>query len=331
MSKVLLAHGDGGLLTHQLIKELFLEAFDAEILCELSDAAGIACAEKMAFATDSFVIDPIFFPGGDIGKLAVAGTVNDLSVYGAVPKYISVSFMLEEGLPLEDLRRIAFSLGEAARKAGVKIAAGDTKVVERGKLDKVFINTSGVGELLDNYSQAENIREGDAVIVSGNVGDHGAAIISRRAGIDLESDILSDCAPLNHIIIPLWKEFKSIRLMRDPTRGGVATTLKEISESMKKDVELVEEDIPVDPRVRSVSEVLELDPLYLANEGKFLLICSKEEAGDVLEFIRTFPEGSNARQIGQVVPGSGCVRLLTPLGGTKLLDMLAGAQLPRIC
>ena len=331
MSKILLAHGDGGLLTHQLIKDLFLEAFDPEILCELSDAAGITCSEKMAFATDSFVVDPIFFPGGNIGKLAVAGTVNDLSVYGAVPKYISVGFLLEEGLPIEDLRTIAFSLGETARKAGVKIAAGDTKVVERGKLDKIFINTSGVGELLENHSNTENIKEGDAVIVSGNVGDHGAAIMSRRAGIGLESDIVSDCAALNHIVIPLWKEFKSVRLMRDPTRGGVATTLKEIADSAGKDIELVEENIPFDPQVLGVSELLGLDPLYLANEGKFLLICGNEEVAGILDFIRTFPEGRNAQEIGRVVTGSGYVRLKTPLGGTKLLDMLAGAQLPRIC
>ncbi len=331
MDKILLAHGDGGLMTHQLIKELFLQAFDPEILCELSDAAGIDCSEKMAFATDSFVIDPIFFPGGNIGKLAVAGTVNDLSVYGSVPKYISVSFILEEGFLMEDLKTIAFSLGETARAAGVKIAAGDTKVVPRGKLDKIFINTSGVGSLMENYSRAERIREGDAVIVSGNVGDHGAAIVSRRAGIDLESDILSDCATLNHIVVPIWQKFKSVRLMRDPTRGGVATTLKEIAESAEKDIELVEENIPVAPQVRGVSEVLGLDPLYLANEGKFLLICGQEEASDIIDFIRTFPEGRNAKRIGQVISGEGSVRLKTPLGGTKLLDMLAGAQLPRIC
>lgn len=332
MSKVLLAHGDGGLLTHRLIKELFLEAFDPEILCELSDAAGITGSERMAFATDSFVVDPIFFPGGDIGKLAVAGTVNDLSVYGAVPKYLSVGFILEEGLPMEDLRKIACSLGKAAKGAGVKIAAGDTKVVEKGKLDKIFINTSGVGEVLDNYSQIENIREGDVVIVSGNVGDHGAAIISRRAGIGLESDIVSDCAALNHIVIPLWQNFESVRLMRDPTRGGVATTLKEIAETMEdKDIELIEESIPVDVQVRAASEVLGLDPLYLANEGKFLLICGEEEAEKALEFIRNFPEGCNAQEIGRVTAGKGYVRLKTPLGGTKLLDMLAGAQLPRIC
>lgn len=331
MSKILLAHGDGGLLTHQLIKEVFLEAFDTEILCELSDAAGIVGSEKMAFATDSFVVDPIFFPGGDIGKLAVAGTVNDLSVYGAVPKYISVSFLLEEGLPLEDLKTIAVSLGATARKAGVKIAAGDTKVVERGKLDKIFINTSGVGELLDNYSQVENIREGDVLIVSGNVGDHGAAIISRRAGLGFESDIVSDCAALNHIVIPLWKEFKSIRVMRDPTRGGVATTLKEIAESMRKDFELEEEKIPIDPQVGGVSEALGLDPLYLANEGKFLLVCGQDEAPAIIDFIRGFPEGTNAAEIGRVIAGKGHVRMRTPLGGTKLLDMLAGAQLPRIC
>lgn len=331
MKKILLAHGDGGLLTHQLIKEVFLEAFDAEILCELSDAAGISCSEKMAFATDSFVVDPIFFPGGNIGKLAVAGTVNDLSVYGAVPKYISVSFLLEEGLPLEDLKTIAVSLGDTARAAGVKIAAGDTKVVERGKLDKIFINTSGVGELLGNHSRAENIREGDVLIVSGNVGDHGAAIISRRAGLGFESDIASDCAALNHIVIPLWQEFKSIRLMRDPTRGGVATTLKEIAEAMGKDFELEEEKIPVDSQVRGAAEVLGLDPLYLANEGKFLLVCGQEEAPGIIDFIRSFPEGRNAAVIGRVTPGKGYVKMKTPLGGTKLLDMLAGAQLPRIC
>jgi len=332
MSRVLLAHGDGGLLTHNLIKDLFLEAFDPEILCELSDAAGIDCGEKMAFATDSFVVDPIFFPGGNIGKLAVAGTVNDLAVYGAVPKYISVGFILEEGLPLEDLRTIAYSLGETARAAGVKIAAGDTKVVEKGKLDKIFINTSGIGELLDNHSRVESIQEGDAVIVSGNVGDHGAAIISRRAGIGLESDIVSDCAALNHIVIPLWQEIKSVRLMRDPTRGGVATTLKEIAEAMQnKDIELLEEDIPIDAQVKAASELLGLDPLYLANEGKFLLICGKEDAGRAMDLIRSFPEGRNARVIGSVIPGQGNVRLRTPLGGTKLLDMLAGAQLPRIC
>ena len=331
MDRILLAHGDGGLLTHQLIEEIFLKAFDAEILCEMSDAAAIAGSEKMAFATDSFVVDPIFFPGGDIGKLAVAGTVNDLAVYGAEPQYLSVSFIIEEGLPLTDLEKIARSLGETARSAGVKIAAGDTKVVDRGKLDKVFINTSGVGRLLGPVSTPGNIQIGDLVIVSGNVGDHGAAIITRRAGIDMESDLKSDCAPLNHIIVPMWKKFPGLRVMRDPTRGGMATALKEIALDMKNDFEIREDEIPVDQRVRSAAEVLGLDPLYLANEGKFIIIAAEDQAGEVVDFIRRFPEGKNARIIGRVVPGKGDVKLKTALGGTKVLDMLAGDPLPRIC
>lgn len=331
MNKILLAHGDGGLLTNRLIEDIFLRAFDGEILCELGDAACIGCKEKMAFATDSFVVDPIFFPGGDIGKLAVAGTVNDLSVYGSVPRYLSVSFILEEGMPVEDVKKIARSIGETARSAGVKIVAGDTKVVEKGKADKVYINTTGVGELLKNFSRAGKIGAGDVIIISGNIGDHGAAIISRRAGINFESDIVSDCAPLNHIIVPLWEKFEGIRLMRDPTRGGVATTLKEIALQASKDFEIYEEELPFDPQVRGAAEVLGLDPLYLANEGKFIVIVDNRFAVDVLDTIRRYPEGRNARIIGRVLEGKGEVRLKTALGGTKILDMLAGEQLPRIC
>ncbi|NLO89102.1 MAG: hydrogenase expression/formation protein HypE [Clostridia bacterium] len=331
MDKILLAHGDGGLLTHRLIEEIFVREFGSDILGEMGDAAGIECGKKIAFATDSFVVSPIFFPGGDIGKLACAGTVNDLSVYGSKPRFLSVSFILEEGTPMEDLIKVARSLGETARFAGVKIAAGDTKVVEKGKGDKIYINTAGVGEMLDNFSQAHKIKTGDAIIVSGNIGDHGAAIISRRAGIDFESVIKSDCAPLNHIIVPLWEAYEGIRLMRDPTRGGVATTLKEIAMQASKDFLIYEELLPFDPQVRSAAEVLGLDPLYLANEGKFIAVVDAAIAGEVVNFIRRFPEGENAAVIGEVLEGRGDVKVKTPLGGTKLLDMLTGEQLPRIC
>jgi len=331
VDKILLAHGDGGLLTHQLIEEIFIQEFGSDILGEMGDAAGIECGKKIAFATDSFVVSPIFFPGGDIGKLACAGTVNDLSVYGSRPRFLSVSFILEEGTPIEDLIKVARSLGETARSAGVKIAAGDTKVVEKGKGDKIYINTTGVGEMLNNFSQAHKIKAGDAVIVSGTIGDHGAAIISRRAGIDFESIIKSDCAALNHIIVPLWETFDGIRLMRDPTRGGAATTLKEIALKASKDFLIHEELLPFDPQVKSAAEVLGLDPLYLANEGKFIAVVDGAIAEEVVNFIRRYPEGKNAAVIGEVLEGRGDVRLKTLLGGTKFLDMLAGEQLPRIC
>lgn len=331
--KILLAHGDGGLLTHQLIRNIFLKYFSGQAAGVMYDAAVIpAPGGRIAFTTDSFVVKPIFFPGGDIGKLAVCGTVNDLAVCGAVPVYLSVSFILEEGLEFRDLERVVKSLADTAGEAGVKVVTGDTKVVERGSADYIYINTTGIGMVPDGIKLGyELVNPGDVLIINGSIGEHGIAVLSGRDGISFTSPVKSDCAALNHLTGELLKRFKNIKLMRDPTRGGLATTVKELALDSKLDFILFEEKIPVSPEVMGAAGMLGLDPLYLANEGKVVLIASPGEGDEIVNFMRGHPLGGGAAVIGEVGEGRGDVLLKTTLGGTRIIDMLDGQQLPRIC
>jgi len=330
--KILLAHGSGGRVMHGLIEDLIAPAFD---ITRLADAAVLEDfpSGRAAFTTDSYVVSPIFFPGGDIGELAVCGTVNDLAMMGAAPLYLSAGFILEEGLPLRDLKRIVFSMADAARKAGVRIMAGDTKVVERGKCDGLFINTAGVGALPAGLDLSpEQVRTGDRVIVSGPIGMHGMAIMAGRHGLSFDPPILSDTAPLNRLVADMLSATSGIRVMRDPTRGGLATTLKEIAEGAPCRILLKEEALPLVPGVRGGCELLGLDPLYVANEGILTAIVEASESERLVDCMRNHPLGQSAAVIGVVMPGEdGKVLLETRAGGTRMLEMLMGDQLPRIC
>jgi hydrogenase expression/formation protein HypE len=330
---ILLAHGDGGLLTHQLLEKYFLPSFNNTLLQELSDAAAFPVEPgRMAITTDAFVVDPIFFPGGDIGKLAVCGTVNDLAVSGAKPLYLSASFIIEEGFPFTSLEKIVSSMDITCLEAGVKIVAGDTKVVGKGQADKIFITTTGIGYLLSGISLGYTyITPGDRIIVNGPLGNHGLSILLSRESFTLNTSVMSDCTPLNVIIEPLLKTFPGIRFMRDLTRGGLATNAKEIALKAKIDLWVDEISVPVDNIVKGATEMLGLDPLYLANEGKFLAIVPEKQASDVVEYFQTTLQSKNARIIGHVSEGKGEVFLKTGLGGTRRLNMLTGAPLPRIC
>ena len=330
---VLLSHGDGGLLTHRLLQEYFLQYLNNELLEGLSDAAVFPVeAGRVALSTDSFVVDPIFFPGGDIGKLAVCGTVNDLAVSGAHPLYLTASFIIEEGLPLEDLEKIIASMSAACREAGVRIAAGDTKVVGRGQADKIFITTTGVGAILPRADLGYGrLTPGDKVIVNGSLGNHGLTIMLQRSDLGLEHQIASDCAPLNLLTEKMIDKFSGIKLMRDLTRGGMATNAKEIAMSARVDFWLEEAKLPVDDQVKGVTELLGLDPLYLANEGKFLTVAAPGEADELLKFMQQDLGAANARIVGEIRQGAGNVYMKTTMGGARPLNMLAGAPLPRIC
>jgi hydrogenase expression/formation protein HypE len=329
-----MAHGSGGILSHQLIEKMFQPAFDNEWLNTGHDGAVVAVDKgRLAFTTDSFVVQPIFFPGGDIGDLAVNGTVNDLACCGAVPEYLSVGMILEEGLPMEDLWKIVRSMKEAADHAGVSIVTGDTKVVDRGSGDKIFINTSGVGRIPQGVEMdPRKCRPGDVIILSGTIGDHGVAIMSARAGLEFETTIESDTAALNGLVGTILNVTSRISVLRDPTRGGVATTLNEISRSARLGMILEEKSIPVSQEVRGACEVLGLDPLYIANEGKLLVILPEDEAGTVLAKMREHPLGSEACVIGRLTSEHpGVVRMTTSIGSSRIIDMLTGEQLPRIC
>jgi hydrogenase expression/formation protein HypE len=333
MEKILLAHGSGGKLTHSLIREIFLEEFRNEILESLQDSAVVDMEEgRLAYTTDSYVVDPIFFPGGDIGKLSVCGTLNDLAMSGATPLYLGVSFVIEEGFPLSSLLRIVKSMKEEANSAGIKIACGDTKVVEMGSADKIFITTTGIGIIPDGVELSPSkIKAGDQVILSGTIGEHGIAILGKRGGLEFSSEIQSDVAPLNILVHDiLGKGENKIHALRDPTRGGVATTLNELSQSANLGIKVYEEKIPVRAEVRGACELLGLDPLYVANEGKLVAVVDKECAEEVLNCMRRNEYGREAEIIGEVVEGKG-VLLITKIGGTRPLDMLTGEQLPRIC
>ncbi len=330
---ILLAHGDGGLLTNQLLKKYFLPPFDNKILKNLTDSALFSVkADKLAMTTDSFVVDPIFFPGGDIGKLAVCGTVNDLAVSGAKPLYITASFIIEEGFSIPDLEKIIASMSETCKKADVSIIGGDTKVVGRGQADKIFITTTGLGYILPKAALGyQRIKPGDVVIVNGHLGNHGISILIERESFNFETKIVSDCTPLNIMTEKILKKFKGIKFMRDLTRGGLATNAKEIAQAAGVDITFQEKNIPVDNDVKGVSETLGLDPLYLANEGKFLIIASKNEAKEMLKFLREELLQKDANIIGVVQKGKGEIYLRTALGGRRRLNMFAGAPLPRIC
>lgn len=330
--RILLAHGDGGVLTHQLIQGLFQKYFQAPELTALTDAAVLSGSARLALTTDSFVVNPLFFPGGDIGKLAIAGTVNDLAVSGAEAKYLTAAFILEEGLDISLLEKVVASMAATAKAAGVSIVTGDTKVVERSKGDGIYINTTGLGFMQSLDLGYHRIRPGDKIILNGGIGEHGLAVLTERNQFKLSETLRSDCTPLNSFIARLLDRFgQDINFMRDPTRGGLATTAKEIALSTGYDLWLEESSIPLKDEVRGATELLGLDPLYLANEGKVLTIASPGQAAEIVQFMQTLPEGREAAIIGEVRRGKGRVLLQTPLGGTRIVDMLAGAPLPRIC
>lgn len=336
---IALSHGGGGKHMHDLIDKLILPAFTCPELSPLEDQARIPLAvlsaqgDRLAFSTDSFVVDPLFFPGGDIGKLAVNGTINDLAVGGARPLYLSCGFIIEEGLPTSILARVLESMRMAALEGGVSIVTGDTKVVNRGAADKLFVNTSGVGVIQAQVDlAANNARSGDVVIVNGTIGDHGAAIVSARGDLAIENDILSDCCSLYGLISELLANVKGIRTMRDATRGGIASVLNEIASASRVGIFLDESSIPVLPAVRGVCEILGFDPLYLANEGKLVLIAAAEDEEEILSIMHNHQYGQAASKIGVVkAEPQSMVVLRTAFGGQRIVDMLSGDQLPRIC
>jgi hydrogenase expression/formation protein HypE len=333
MERVLLAHGSGGRMMHELLDKFILKELDNEILREKRDSAVLALGnKKFAFTADSYVVDPIIFPGGDIGSLAVCGTVNDLAVCGARPLYISVSAIIEEGLDMAVLERVIRSVKAAARAAGVKVVTGDTKVVEKGSCDRLFLNTSGIGEIYCEGLSANKIRPGDVVIVNGPIGEHAISVLSKREGIGFISSVKSDSAPLNRLIARILGTSAKVRFMRDPTRGGVATTLNEMVKGMPFGIAVDEEAVPVSAGVRGACELLGFDPLYLACEGRVLAVVAKEDAKKVLAAMKGDRLGRKAVLIGRVVrEHAGRVFLNTQSGGKRIIDMLSGEQLPRIC
>jgi len=335
-TSVSLGHGSGGKLSHELVSGLFVPYFQNEILEDQTDSALLTIDnENFAFTTDSFVVDPIFFPGGDIGKLAVCGTVNDLAVSGAKPLYLSVSFIIEEGFEMTALEQIVNSMAEEASHAGIKIVTGDTKVVDHGKCDKVFINTTGIGVLEEDkihISSAKFVKPGDKIIVNGPVGEHGVAILAARESLSFELKIDSDCACLNHMIAEMCSMFKQINFMRDATRGGLATVLCELAEQKNMGIDLDETTIPIREKVKGTCEIFGFDPLYMANEGKVVIVVAEKEADPLIDFLQKHPLGKDSAVIGEVVSDHpGKVVLQTEVGGRRIIDMLAGEQLPRIC
>lgn len=334
MSEVItLAHGSGGTLTHELINSIFYKHFKNDLLGSENDAAVFNAEGRMAFTTDSFVITPVIFRGGNIGKLSVCGTVNDLASMGAVPKYLSCGFIIEEGLKFSELDEIVQSMAETAKKAGVKIVTGDTKVVGKGACDKLFINTAGIGFIPDGRVTGGNLaKPGDKVILTGFMGDHGTSILLERENMGITADLKSDCAPLNSLVEKIYSVTSAVHVLRDPTRGGVATTLNEIVSQSKVDIKLYEEKLPVRDEVQGICDMLGMEPLYMANEGKLLVIVPEEVAQKVLEAVRSHEFGENAQIIGDVLEShSPRLLLKTYSGGTRVVDMLTGDQLPRIC
>jgi hydrogenase expression/formation protein HypE len=331
---VLLAHGGGGKLTQQLIHKMFRASFGNPHLDPLHDGATLGLdGARLAFTTDSYVVNPLFFPGGNIGSLAVHGTVNDLSMCGARPLYLSAGFIMEEGLPMDDLWRIVLAMQEAAAESGVTIVTGDTKVVDKGKGDGLFINTAGIGSLEPDISiQPGQARPGDAILLNGPIADHGIAIMSVREGLEFETTVESDSAPLNGLVGEMLMACKTIRVLRDPTRGGIASALNEIADQSEVGMELREDRIPLREEVKGACELLGLDPLYVANEGKVLAIVPAGEADRVLEAMKKHPLGKDATVIGEVTADRpGVVTMKSTIGGTRVVDMLSGEQLPRIC
>jgi hydrogenase expression/formation protein HypE len=328
-----LAHGGGGSASADLLKKYFLPAYGNSILNQLGDQAVIKSPEgRLAFTTDSFVVDPIFFPGGDIGSLAVHGTVNDLAVCGAIPRYLSVGLILEEGFLLDDLESIAKSIAEAAKTSGVQVVTGDTKVVARGNADRIFINTSGIGELLGGIDiRPDRVKPGNKIILNGTIGDHGIAVLMQRKELNFEVDVKSDSAPLYDLVKTMLDVEPQITMMRDITRGGLASALNEIAQSSKTGIVIEEAAIPVLVEVKSVCEILGFDPLYIANEGKLAAFVPGESADKVLKAMKNHPLGENAAIIGEVSGESDVVEMKTRFGGNRVVAMQTGEQLPRIC
>ena len=318
---------------HQLIKEEIISRLANPILKELSDSAVIDYKERLAFTTDSFVVSPLFFPGADIGKLAVCGTVNDLTMMGALPQYLSLGLIIEEGLPQRTLEKIIDSIALAAKQAGVRVVTGDLKVVEKGAADKIFINTSGIGRTITKRKLSlKNIRPGDKIIITGQIGQHGLAVLAKRKELDFGFNILSDCAALSNLLIPILKKTDDIVFMRDPTRGGVATTLNEIAQGVGLGVVIEEKSIPIASKVRVACELLGIDPLYVANEGRAIILVRPQAAKKVLAMLRKHALGRAASIVGEVVrQPKGCVVLNTAVGTRRIVDMLSGEPLPRIC
>lgn len=332
---IILGHGSGGRLSHQLLDELIIPILGDNGVAGQNDAALLDPPPgRLAFTTDSYVVDPVFFPGGSIGSLAIHGTVNDLAMMGARPLYISVGLIIEEGFSKADLEFILRDMRQAADQAAVRIVTGDTKVVPHGKVDKIFINTSGIGVIgHDLPISGSNAQPGDKIIISGTIGDHGIAIMANREGLKLDTEILSDSAPLNSLVDAIIAEaFSNLHVLRDPTRGGVATTIKEIAQQSGVSITLYEENMPIKPAVRGVCSILGLDPLFVANEGKLLAFIAPETAEQVLNVIRQHPAGRDAAIIGAVTgTEAGRVQMETIIGGLRAVEMLAGEQLPRIC
>jgi hydrogenase expression/formation protein HypE len=348
IERITLAHGSGGEPSLKLVKELFLREFNNPFLSPLTDSAiltipspqsspqggeGQGEGARIAFTTDSYVVKPLFFPGGDIGKIAIAGTINDLSVMGARPLFISCGLIIEDGFDYETLEKIILSMKKTASEAGVQVVTGDTKVVEKGAADKIFINTAGIGLIMDGIElKREKIKIGDSIIISGTIGDHGISVLSKREGIELESEIESDCKPLNSLITTVLESGADVKFMRDPTRGGLAATLNEFANNMNWGIQLNETEIPIRDEVRSVSDILGFDPLYIANEGKVVIVVSAMDKDKVLNIMKTHPHGRGARIIGEIISSpKGVVTLKTIVGGTRIVDMPSGEQLPRIC
>ncbi len=332
--KIMLDHGAGGRISHSLIADIMLPVFDNPVLSQLDDGAILDIdGMRIAFSTDTFTIDPIFFPGGNIGDLAVNGTVNDIAMCGAKPLFLSAGLLIEEGFPMEDLKRILRAMGDAADTAGVKIVTGDTKVVPKGAADSIFINTSGLGLIPEGVEiSCHRAIPGDRIILSGGMAEHGMTILTRRAGMSFESSVMSDTAPLNHMVSRMLLASRDIHVLRDPTRGGVGTTLNEIARSSKAGIVIYEDRIPLNSQVEALCELMGFDPLYIANEGKLIAIVGKDHVKEVLSAMKEDSHGKDAAIIGEVVaenPGS--VFMKTKIGGTRIVDMLTGEPLPRIC
>ena len=332
--KIVMAHGGGGKLTHQLISDMFAPLFENEHLAQEHDGAELVLpGERIAFTTDSHVISPLFFPGGDIGSLAVYGTVNDLAMCGAKPLYLSLSFIIEEGFPMETLWRIARSIRDAADKATVRIVTGDTKVVNRSRGDELYINTSGIGIIEHELDiRPGSVRKGDLILINGDVGRHGIAIMATREGLEFETEIESDCAPLHGLVQQMLDGGLPVHCLRDLTRGGLASAVIEIAKSSGHHITLYDEKIPVREEVKAACEILGLDPIHVANEGRFVLFLPEKEAEQALEILQSHPLGQGASIIGEVTEGSGgMVVMQNEYGGKRILDMFSGEQLPRIC
>jgi hydrogenase expression/formation protein HypE len=334
--KIMLGHGSGGKLSHDLIDSLFAKHFDNAYLRQQSDSAVLETERgNIAFTTDSFVVDPIFFPGGDIGKLAIAGTVNDLAVSGAAPRFISCGFIIEEGFSKDDLEKIVISMASEAKKAGVLIVTGDTKVVDKGKCDKVFINTSGIGFIPEKnkyISSGKNVQVGDKIIVNGSIGDHGMTIMASRNELNISANILSDCACLNGLIQAVLKESEQIKFMRDATRGGLGTVLSELVKEKQFGLQVLEDRLVINEKVKGICELLGFDPLYVANEGKVVIVAGEQDAEKLISIMHNHPLGRNASIIGEITSDhKGTAWLETLIGGKRIINMLSGQQLPRIC